>query len=56
MLTLFRHVTLTLATGEPRPAWKGLAEHADPILAVAAAQGFPACRFTEEQLEDWRTR
>ena len=55
-LPLFGHVARTLDAGEPHPVWKGLIEQAEAILAVAAAQGFPACRFTEEHLENWRTR
>ena len=46
-LTLFRHVARALDATAPRPAWTALAAHADAILAAAAAQGYPPCRFTE---------
>ena len=48
-LTLFRHVALALSATEPRPEWTTLADRAKAILAVASAQGFPLCRFTEER-------
>ena len=47
-LTLFRHVTRTLGTREPRSEWTALAEQADAILAAARTQGLPTCRFTEK--------
>jgi uncharacterized protein (DUF1810 family) len=47
-LTLFRHVARTLSAADPRPEWTPLAEEGQAILAAAAAQGLPPCRFTEE--------
>ena len=47
-LTLFRHVALALAAGEPRPAWTALAAQAEAILDAARGPGSPRCRFTEE--------
>jgi uncharacterized protein (DUF1810 family) len=47
-LTLFRYVARTHHPGEPRPEWMELAVQAEAILAVAAAQGLPPCRFTED--------
>jgi hypothetical protein len=49
-LTLFRRVARALAATDPRPEWVALAARADAILAAAAAQGFPPCRFTEEHV------
>ena len=49
-LTLFRHVARAAGPSEPRGPWAALAAQADAILAAAAAQGFPPCRFTEERL------
>ena len=49
-MTLFRHVARTLQATEPHPRFATLAEHADAILAAAAAQGYEHCTFTEEQL------
>lgn len=49
-LTLFRHVARALCATESRPEWAALAADADAILAAAAGQGFPPCRFTQERL------
>jgi uncharacterized protein (DUF1810 family) len=49
-MTLFRHVARTLQATEPQSRVAAMAELADAILAVAAAQGYTSCRFTEEHL------
>ncbi|HKE14696.1 MAG TPA: DUF1810 family protein [Kofleriaceae bacterium] len=49
-MTLFRHVAHRLGGEPPLPRFAIMAGHADAILAVAAAQGHPPCRFTEESI------
>jgi len=49
-MTLFRHVAAGLLAAEARAEWAALVEHADAILAAAAAEGYPRCAFTERQL------
>jgi hypothetical protein len=49
-MTLFAHVAKTLDAAEPLPMFATMAEHADAILAAAAAQGHGPCAFTEERL------
>jgi len=49
-MTLFRHVARDLRAADPRPQLAALLEHADAILAAAAAQGYPSCAFTESRL------
>ena len=44
-MTLFAHVAKRVSASDPRSAV--LAEHADAILAAAAAQGYARCAFTE---------
>jgi uncharacterized protein (DUF1810 family) len=48
-LTLFVHLARRLQTTE-RPDLALLAEEATAVLAIAAAQGYPACAFTERAL------
>jgi uncharacterized protein (DUF1810 family) len=49
-MTLFRHVGNVLTSADPQPRFAAMAQHADAILAAAAAQGFNACTYTEEHL------
>jgi hypothetical protein len=49
-MTLFRQVAKTLGAVDPRPQFAAMAEHADIILAAAAAQGYARCTYTEEHL------
>jgi len=49
-MTLFRHVARTPGGTERPPRFAPMAEHADAILAAAHAQGYDACRYTEEQI------
>jgi uncharacterized protein (DUF1810 family) len=50
-LTLFGAVARRLFLAEGQPAHDGLARVADEVLAAAAAQGHPPCRFTIDQLD-----
>ncbi len=45
-MTLFRHVARSLNATEPLPEYADLADRAERILAEAARQGWPECRFT----------
>lgn len=54
-MTLFRHVGSRPADADPQPRFAAMAEHADAILAAAAAQGYGACRYTEEHLRPPRS-
>jgi uncharacterized protein (DUF1810 family) len=47
-MTLFEHVAKTLCAIDPRPQYASLADHAERILAAAAAQGYRRCAFTEK--------
>ncbi len=49
-VTLFRHVARELDAAEPHPRYAAMAEHAERILAAAAAQGYGPCAFTEREL------
>jgi uncharacterized protein (DUF1810 family) len=49
-MTLFRHVARTIQAVDPQPQFAAMAEHADSILAAAAAQGYGRCVLTEEHL------
>jgi uncharacterized protein (DUF1810 family) len=49
-MTLFRHVGNKLTAMDPQPRFAAMADHADAILAAAAAQGYGACAYTEEHL------
>jgi uncharacterized protein (DUF1810 family) len=49
-MTLFRHVARELDAAEPHPRYAAMAEHAERILASAAAQGYGPCAFTEHEL------
>jgi len=49
-LTLFGHVAKALHASEPEPRFAAMADHADAILAAAAAQGYDHCAFTEDHL------
>lgn len=54
-MTLFRQVARSLVATDPRPELAAMADHADAILAAAAVQGYPPCRYTEELLRGLRT-
>src|SRR5262249_33786134 len=47
-MTLFQHVAKAVDASDSRPRFTCMADHADAILAGAAAQGYPRCTFTEE--------
>jgi uncharacterized protein (DUF1810 family) len=49
-MTLFRRVARALWAVDPQPKFAAMADHADAILAAAAAQGYGPCAFTEEHL------
>jgi uncharacterized protein (DUF1810 family) len=49
-MTLFGHVAKTLHAADPTPKFAAMAEHAEAILAAAAAQGYARCRFTLEHV------
>jgi len=49
-MTLFRQVARTLGAKDSRPQLAAMTEHADIILAAAAAQGYGRCTYTEEHL------
>ena len=49
-MTLFRHVARQRDGESAPPRFEVMAGHADAILAAAAAQGHPPCRFTEESI------
>ncbi|MBZ5556294.1 MAG: DUF1810 domain-containing protein [Acidobacteriia bacterium] len=49
-MTLFANVARRLAVAEAQPAHGALARAADDVLAAAAAEGYPPCRFTIDQL------
>ncbi len=49
-MTLFRHVAHRRGGETSPPHFTTMAGHADAILAAAAAQGHPPCRFTEESI------
>ncbi len=48
-MTLFAELARRLETDD-RPDLRALAEHAEAILAAAAAQGYPRCALTERAL------
>lgn len=54
-MTLFRHVAGRPTDADLRPRFAAMAEHAGAILAAAAAQGYGACRYTEEHLRPPRS-
>ena len=54
-MTLFRQVAIALYTEDAQPEFTTMADHADAILAAAAAQGYAPCMYTEEQLRRSRT-
>ena len=49
-MTLFAHVAKTLHAADPRPPFATMADHAETILAAAAAQGYARCAYTAAQL------
>ncbi len=49
-MTLFRNVAKALHAVDPQPRFAAMAEHADAILAAAAAQGYHPCTYTEDHL------
>jgi uncharacterized protein (DUF1810 family) len=54
-MTLFRRVARALSAVDPQPQFAAMADHADAILAAAAAQGYGPCTYTEEQLRGLRS-
>jgi uncharacterized protein (DUF1810 family) len=52
-LTLFAHVARALHVDEQLDAYRDVAALAEEVLAAAAAQGYPKCRFTLDQIRDW---
>jgi uncharacterized protein (DUF1810 family) len=55
-MTLFQHVAKVEAATDSRPRFAAMAQHANAILAAAAAQGYDRCTFTEERLRRRGTR
>jgi hypothetical protein len=49
-MTLFQHVATEQAVTDPGPRFTSMAQHADAILAAAAAQGYDRCSITENYL------
>jgi len=49
-LTLFVHVARQLSAAEGLDAYRDLIATGDEVLAAAAEQGYPACRFTLDRL------
>jgi uncharacterized protein (DUF1810 family) len=49
-MTLFQHAAKELHGADPQPRFAAMAEHADAILAAAAAQGYERCAYTLECL------
>ena len=49
-MTLFGHVARVEYPRRPFPAVGVVAHRAEEILLAAAAQGYPRCAFTEEQI------
>ena len=49
-LTLFTHVARQLSVAERLEMYRDLAAAAEAVLAAAAAQGYPPCRFTLDRL------
>jgi uncharacterized protein (DUF1810 family) len=50
-MTLFADVARTLNAAEPGPVFATMADHADAILAAAAARGYSHCVFTKERTQ-----
>ena len=53
-MTLFRRVARALCAVDPQPRFVAMADHAEAILAAAAAQGYGSCAYTEERLRGLR--
>jgi uncharacterized protein (DUF1810 family) len=49
-MTLFQHVAKALYAVDPQPRFAAMAEHAEKVLAAAAADGYGRCAITEEHL------
>jgi uncharacterized protein (DUF1810 family) len=49
-MTLFQHVAKALHAVGPQPGFAAMAEHAEEVLAAAAANGYGRCAYTEEHL------
>jgi len=54
-LTLFAHVGRQLHDDEKLDTYEDLAALAEAILARAAEQGYPACRFTLDRIRAWES-
>jgi hypothetical protein len=54
-MTLFRHLGERATSADSQPRFPATAEHADAILAGAAAQVYEACTYTEEYLRRRRS-
>lgn len=54
-MTLFQHVAKALYAVDPQPRFAAMADHAEKILAAAAADGYSRCAYTEEHLRRLRT-
>ena len=54
-MTLFRGVARALWAVDPQPQFAAMADHADAILAAAAAQGYGPCTYTEDHLRGLRS-
>jgi uncharacterized protein (DUF1810 family) len=49
-MTLFEHVARAPCAVDPQPRFAAMAEHAEKVLAAAAADGYGRCAITEELL------
>jgi uncharacterized protein (DUF1810 family) len=49
-MTLFAHVAGTPHAADPQARFAAMADHADTILTIAAAQGYRRCSYTAGQL------
>jgi hypothetical protein len=50
-LTLFTHVARQLDVAEGLDTYRDLVAAAEEVLATAAEQGYPPCRFTLDRLD-----
>ena len=49
-MTLFEHAAKALHAVDPQAKFAAMAEHAEKVLAAAAADGYGRCAYTEERV------